>query len=72
MEKEEKLGTDGRKSFIECGRTAFGVAKHNYLGNVAYAPVVSCEYRHSWTILRVRDRGPRDRIILRGIEPRGR
>lgn len=37
----EEAGTDGRKSFIECGRTAFGVAKHNYLGNVAYTQYLS-------------------------------
>lgn len=51
---------DGRKSFIECGRTAFGVAKHNYLGNVAYyARYLSSILESDGSI----------RIILRGIEP---
>lgn len=34
--RKRKVGRDGRKSFIECGGTAFGVARHNYLGKVAY------------------------------------
>lgn len=47
-EGEKKRRTDGRKSFIECGRTAFGVAKHNYLGNVAYSSIFRVS--SSWTV----------------------
>lgn len=45
-----KYGTEGRKSFIECGCAALDVTKHNYLGNVGYTPDYLCFYPEFPTI----------------------